>query len=224
MSAIARQRSDNSPEKKKASRQSSLADAAEADSKEEQDRKKREEEAARRREERKRLDELQRRKDEEDAEDAARRIVDSASRFARLKLEEEQRRQKKEPLQQIEDMPECSFPPPLAVSPLAPSVQRDEGATPARAGASSPVKKYLRNELRFALLDTLRLICSAFHYIRFSLLQRSRSQKQEYARRKCWQFGDEQGRLGSARVRGRGRRRRDTFSIAVGMSQATYAL
>ena len=151
MSAVARQRSDCSPQKTKAIRQPSFAENAEAESKEEQDRKRREDDAGRKREERKRLEELQRRKDEEEAEDAARRIVDSSSRFARLKLEEEQQ-QKKLLQQQTDDVLKCSSPPQPACPPAVPSSQREEGAAPARAGASSPVKKYLRNELRCAPL------------------------------------------------------------------------
>jgi translation initiation factor IF-2 len=162
MSAIARQRSDSSPQKTKAIRQPSFADAAEMESKQEQDRKMREEEAARRREERKRLDELQRRKDEQDAEDAARRIVESASRFARLKLEEEQRQRKNVPQQEIDDATQVR-PPPMSFAAAQP-VERDEStAAPARAGANSPVKRYLRNELRCERCST----CCCFIAIAF---------------------------------------------------------
>jgi hypothetical protein len=143
MSSIARLRSDSSPQKLKVAAQQSFSGAAEAESKLEEERKRKEESAAKRREERKRLDELQRLKDEEDAEEAARRIVDSSSRIARMRLEDLQRRELSLRLQQAEEAPPSPPPPPAADPP------REQCVAPARAGASSPVKKYLRNELRF---------------------------------------------------------------------------
>jgi uncharacterized membrane protein YccC len=143
MSSIARLRSDSSPQKLKAAAQQSFSGAAEAESKLEEERQRKEASAAKRREERKRLDELQRLKDEEDAEQAARRIVDSSSRIARMRLEDHQRQELSLRLQQAEEAPPSPPPPPAADPP------REQSVAPARAGASSPVKKYLRNELRF---------------------------------------------------------------------------
>lgn len=150
MSAVARQRSDSSPQKHKSIRQPSFADAvsAEAESRLEEDQKRRDEEAAKRREERRRLDDLQRRRDDDDAEAAARSILESASRIARMKVEEQQRQQQlRLPPQTDEGIQPLSSPSAAAV----PLPQRNEspGVSPARAGAAtSPVKKYLRNELR----------------------------------------------------------------------------
>jgi hypothetical protein len=145
MSAIARQRNESSPQKHKAIRQPSFSDLAEAESKVEEDRKKKEDDAAKKREERRRLDDLQRRKDDDDAEEAARRIADSASRFARLKLEEQQRLQ--QVLRQDNEAPQLMTP---TLSATVQSPQWDEPLTPSRVGATSPLKKYLRNELRSA--------------------------------------------------------------------------
>jgi hypothetical protein len=150
MSAVARQRSDSSPQKHKSNRQPSFADAvsAGAESRLEEDQKRRDEEAAKRREERRRLDDLQRRRDDDDAEAAARSILESASRIARMKVEEQQRQQQlRLPPQTDEGIQPLSSPSAAAV----PLPQRNEspGVSPARAGAAtSPVKKYLRNELR----------------------------------------------------------------------------
>jgi translation initiation factor IF-2 len=145
MSAIARQRSDSSPQKIKANLQPNFSEAAEAESKLEEDRKRRDEDAAKKREERRRLDELQRRKDEAEAEEAARRIVDSASRIARIKLEEQQRQQNflQAP---ADETPQLCLPTPAAAVDAAP---RDESVASSRPPeTTSPVKKYLRNELR----------------------------------------------------------------------------
>jgi hypothetical protein len=152
MSAVARQRSDSSPQKHKSIRQPSFADAvsAEAESKLEEDRKRRDEEAAKRREERRRLDDVQRRQDEEDAEAAARSIVESASRIARMKVDEQQRRQQLRVPQQTDEEIQPLSSPSAAAVPL-PQRHESPGVSPARGGAgaaTSPVKKYLRNELR----------------------------------------------------------------------------
>ncbi len=157
MSSIARQRSDSSPQKLKPATQQSFSGTAEAESKLEEERKRREAAAARKREERKRLDELQRQKEEEDAEEAARRIVDSSSRIARMRLEDQQRQEHLLRQQQAEETPSfvVSPPPPAVADP-----PREQSFIPARAGASSPVKKYLRNELRFVLAGLLYLFGS----------------------------------------------------------------
>ena len=155
MSSIARQRSDSSPQKLKAVTQQSFSGAAEAESKLEEERKRKEASAAQKREERKRLDELQRLKDEEDAEEAARRIVDSSSRIARMRLEEHQRQEHSLRQQQAEETPLFGVSPP---PPAAADLPREQSFIPARAGASSPVKKYLRNELRFVCAGMLLFV------------------------------------------------------------------
>jgi hypothetical protein len=151
MSDVARQRSDSSPQKHKAIRRPSFADSAEAESRVDEDRIKREHDsAAKKREERRRLDDLQRQQDDQDAEEAARRIVDSASRIARLKLEDQQRQQQLLPpsVDEAPQSPTLPLPAPIA------SAQRDASCSPARAGPSSPVKKYLRNELRLVCFSS----------------------------------------------------------------------
>jgi hypothetical protein len=226
MSSIARQRSDSSPQKLKAVTQQSFSGAAEAESKLEEERKRKEASAAKKREERKRLDELQRLKDEEDAEEAARRIVDSSSRIARMRLEEHQRQEHSLRQQQAEETPlfGVSPPPPAAADP-----PREQSFIPARAGASSPVKKYLRNELRFvcaagmllfvleilwpfSLLDTLSHLCLLF-------TQCCCAEKQELAQRRCWQFRTSQRQRRCPFVRRQRRGGRRPFFVKVALSQ-----
>ena len=177
MSAVARQRSDSSPQKMKAIRQPSFAYAAAGECQNDEDRRKRDEDAARRREERKRLEELQRQKDEEDADEAARRIVDAGSRIARIKLEDQQRQQLLLQQQLTDEASQSHSSPLPATSSPIPSPQLQAATTPTRAGASSPVKKYLRNELRWGLRTVM-----PFHTIDSTCFQRCRSQKQEHAR------------------------------------------
>jgi hypothetical protein len=157
MSAIARQRSDSSPQKTKAHHQPSFADAAEGESRLEEERRRREEEAAKKREDRRRLDELQRAKDEEDAEEAARRIVNAGSRIALIKLEEQQLLRQQLSSSEVPQSRLSPLPPtPSPVPPLQ-QQQEDAAVTPnARADPSSPVKKYLRNELRCKPLPVMQ--------------------------------------------------------------------